>query len=191
MLQTKPELASGLRSPGDGGQSPSSNGRGHTTSEFLDSVPVKRGQHYYELHKTTFEQKSSTDRKKSSNFRSNSEEELDKLLAGLDKLTETLPDLSSVRSYSVLSGASNGSVKPDVVRSPDIQLSLIKPSFIAKQSSGANAIKTVFFLSQLLLLNKLERLPMGLNHPLNGVNNPKYKLLHFLTTNFFGKRRRR
>ena len=26
---------------------------------------------------------------------------------------------------------------------------------------------------------------MGLDHPLNGITNPKYKLLHFLTTNFF------
>jgi hypothetical protein len=30
-----------------------------------------------------------------------------------------------------------------------------------------------------------------LYHPLDGINNPKYKLLHFLTTNFvFVKRRR-
>ncbi len=26
---------------------------------------------------------------------------------------------------------------------------------------------------------------MGLDHPLDGITNPKYKLLHFLTTNFF------
>jgi hypothetical protein len=29
---------------------------------------------------------------------------------------------------------------------------------------------------------------MGLNHPLDGVTNPKYKLLHFLTTNLFLQR---
>ncbi len=27
--------------------------------------------------------------------------------------------------------------------------------------------------------------PIGLYHPLDGVTNPKYKLLHFLTTNFW------
>jgi len=32
--------------------------------------------------------------------------------------------------------------------------------------------------------------PTGLYHPVAGVTNPKYKLLHFLTTNFFAKRGR-
>jgi len=30
----------------------------------------------------------------------------------------------------------------------------------------------------------------GLHHPLDGITNPKYKQLHFLTTNFLAKRRR-
>ena len=149
MLHGKTELrpnasmtSSGLRSPGDGGQSPSGNGRIHNNSEFSESVPVKRGQHYYELHKSTFEQKSPT---KQETFRSASQEELDKLLAGLDKLTETLPDLSSVRSYSALSGVektSNGTAKRDVVRSPDLQFSLIRPSVIAKQASALQSRDT-------------------------------------------------
>ena len=146
MLQTKTDVTTGLRSPGDGGQSPSGHGRSHNGSEFSDIVPIKRGQHYYELHKTTFEQKSPPRQQNCPKFRSNSEEELDKLLAGLDKLTETLPDLSSVRSYSVLSGIekppTNGNPKPDLVRSPDLQLSLIKPSVIAKQSSGLQSRDT-------------------------------------------------
>ena len=118
--------SSNLRSPGDGGQSPSSNGRGNNSSNnsngdnnfqefssnvYSESVPVKRGQHYYELQRSAFEQKSAPQQQlsngqpnKQSTFRSNSQEELDKLLAGLDKLTETLPDLNSVRSYSSLSG---------------------------------------------------------------------------------------
>jgi hypothetical protein len=29
--------------------------------------------------------------------------------------------------------------------------------------------------------------PNGVHHPQNGTANPKYKLLCFLTTNFFGK----
>jgi len=29
---------------------------------------------------------------------------------------------------------------------------------------------------------------MGLNHPLDGITNPKYELLHFLTTKFFLQR---
>jgi hypothetical protein len=29
---------------------------------------------------------------------------------------------------------------------------------------------------------------MGLDHPLDGVTNPKYKLLHFLTTKIFLQR---
>jgi hypothetical protein len=31
---------------------------------------------------------------------------------------------------------------------------------------------------------------IGLYHPLDGVTNPKYKLLHFLTTTFFTETRR-
>ncbi len=32
---------------------------------------------------------------------------------------------------------------------------------------------------------------IGLHHPLDGVTNPEYKLLHFIQlTNFFAKRRR-
>jgi len=125
---------SNLRSPGDGGQSPSSNGRVNNSNSsnngdnnfqefssnlYSESVPVKRGQHYYELQRSAFEQKSEPQQqqqqqkqqqsngqaKNQSTFRSNSQEELDKLLAGLDKLTETLPDLNSVRSYSSLSGS--------------------------------------------------------------------------------------
>ena len=166
-----------LRSPGDGGQSPSNNGRDN--SEFSsnngqltknvyskDSVAVKRGQHYFELQRTAFEQKTPTPTQNST-FRSNSQEELDKLLAGLDKLTETLPDLNTVRSYSALSGsekpikACNGGVdtvdkkfsnnftstQNDIYRSvgqirdsgtPDRQLALIRPSVIVKQSASAS-----------------------------------------------------
>ena len=166
--------SSHLRSPGDGGQSPSSNGRVHNNdNNFTESVPVKRGQHYYELQRSTFEQKSPTKQQqqqpqKTSNFRSNSQEELDKLLAGLDKLTENLPDLNTVRSYSSLSGSEkpfrdaqplNGSAKHfsnDIYSkpvqqqqqqqqhlrdsgTPDRQLSLIRPSVVAKQSAGLHS----------------------------------------------------
>jgi hypothetical protein len=31
---------------------------------------------------------------------------------------------------------------------------------------------------------------MGLDHPLDGVTNPKYKLVHFLTTKFFCKEKK-
>jgi hypothetical protein len=31
-------------------------------------------------------------------------------------------------------------------------------------------------------------LTIGLYHPLDGITNPKYKLLRFLTTNYFAKR---
>ena len=167
-----------LRSPGDGGQSPSNNGRdnneyssnnGHLANNvYSDSVPVKRGQLYYELQRTAFEQKTPTPTQNST-FRSNSQEELDKLLAGLDKLTENWPDLNSVRSYSSLSGSekplkdsvdkkvSNNftSTQNDIYRSvgqirdsgtPDRQLALIRPSVIAKQSaSGKNVIDHNFF----------------------------------------------
>jgi hypothetical protein len=129
---------------------------------------VKRGQHYYELQRAAFEQKTPTP-KQNSSFRSNSQEELDKLLAGLDKLTETLPDLNSVRSYSSLSGsekplkANNGvdsvdkkvsnnftSTQNDIYRSvgqirdsgtPDRQLALIRPSVIAKQSASGKQMQ--------------------------------------------------
>ncbi len=37
---------------------------------------------------------------------------------------------------------------------------------------------------------KIDPFLMGLDHPLDGITNPKYKLLHFLTTNFFAKRKR-
>jgi hypothetical protein len=33
--------------------------------------------------------------------------------------------------------------------------------------------------------------PIGLHHPVDGVTNPKYKLLHFLTTKYFIAKRRR
>jgi len=32
--------------------------------------------------------------------------------------------------------------------------------------------------------------PIGLYHPLDGITDPKYKLLHFLTTNFFCKEKK-
>jgi hypothetical protein len=35
---------------------------------------------------------------------------------------------------------------------------------------------------------EIDRKEMGLDHPLDGVTNPKYKLLHFLTNNFFLQR---
>jgi hypothetical protein len=31
---------------------------------------------------------------------------------------------------------------------------------------------------------------MELHHPLDDITNPKYKLLHFITTNFFGQRKK-
>jgi len=37
---------------------------------------------------------------------------------------------------------------------------------------------------------KLKPISIGLHHPLDGIANPKYKLLHFLKTNFFPKQRR-
>lgn len=90
------------------------------------------------------------------------QEELDKLLEGLDKLTENLPDLKDVRSFSSLAGfsesPSNGSSfsnsfanKPEVFKiTPgsiglDKQNSLIRPSIVAKHSSGGNEIKSLFF----------------------------------------------
>ncbi len=54
-------------------------------------------------------------------------------------------------------------------------------------------VKFIFKNKQLfcLLLKKAVRKhvdEMGLDHPLDGITNPKYKLLHFLTTNFFLQR---
>jgi len=82
---------------------------------------------------------------------------LDKLLEGLDKLTETLPDLKDVRSFTnsqsklseTLKNGSSflspSSETPEVFRLTsstglDSQNSLIRPSIVAKHSLGGNEV---------------------------------------------------
>ncbi len=38
--------------------------------------------------------------------------------------------------------------------------------------------------------SKIDELPIGLYYPLDGVTNPKYKLLYSLRTNFYVERKR-
>jgi hypothetical protein len=66
--------------------------------------------------------------------------------------------------------------------------------FHTTMQSGENLIKPLYLglltINRLSYLRKFQRIlfrknPIGLYHPLDGITNPKYKLLLFLTTIFF------
>jgi hypothetical protein len=53
---------------------------------------------------------------------------------------------------------------------------------------GASISRIVIYDRNMFVIQGTGAFPMGLNHPLDGVTNLKYKLLHLLTTKNFLQR---